>query len=228
MRGSAALISYFATSSLLGRLPGAETAPQQRGNRRDAVQVLANGGVPSLLALAAATSERNRPLVLTAFAGAVAAAAADTWATEIGTRYGGAPRSLLTMRPLSPGASGGVTSTGLAAAIAGSLLVALVATARRPSRSMVEPALAIVIGGIAGSLVDSLLGAAVQEVRYCPACNAETELAVHGCNTPTQYLRGAPWCNNDAVNAMSIAVGAALTVTARQGIGRLSRASPRA
>ncbi|MGH2616869.1 MAG: DUF92 domain-containing protein, partial [Thermomicrobiales bacterium] len=118
--GGAALVAFFASSTLLGRLPGKTILEQRRGNERDAVQVLANGGVAALLALASAVGPpRARPLFHAGFAGAVAAAAADTWATEIGSRSRRQTRSIVTLQPVPPGVSGGVTWAGIAASAAG-------------------------------------------------------------------------------------------------------------
>ena len=212
-RGSFALIAYFLTASALGRLPSRTWRPQRRGSRRDAVQVLANGGVPAIAAVCAlGASPAARPHALACYAGAVAAATADTWSTEIGIRYGGVPRSIVSFRPLPVGASGGASAAGLLAALAGSALIAaILVTGKGPDASFRRSALfaAITIGGAAGSLSDSLLGATVQEVRHCPTCGEESELLVHHCGAPTRFARGLPWCNNDAVNLISIATGAA-------------------
>src|SRR5688572_26843259 len=71
------LIAFFATGSALSRrkaVPG--ELPSARGHRRDAVQVLANGGIAALaLAAHEAGWRGGRSTAL----GALAAAAADTW-----------------------------------------------------------------------------------------------------------------------------------------------------
>ena len=53
-----------------------------------------------------------------AFAGAIAAASADTWATEIGTLSPANPVSIATLRPVQTGMSGGVSILGIAASAA--------------------------------------------------------------------------------------------------------------
>ena len=56
--------------------------------------------------------------------GALAAAAADTWATSIGSRSRSRPRLLVGWRPVPPGTSGGITLAGCAGALVGAGLVA--------------------------------------------------------------------------------------------------------
>jgi uncharacterized membrane protein len=59
----------------------------------------------------------------------------------------------------------------------------------------------LTISGVAGSLFDSLLGATLQAIFYCPTCGKETEQhPLHTCETPTHLVRGLPWLNNDLVN----------------------------
>lgn len=215
-RGGAALVAFFASSSLLGRLPrSGDIGEQRRGNERDAVQVLANGGVATLLALAQTIAPPSAQL-WTAYGGAVAAAAADTWATEIGSRWGGAPRSIVTFRSVAPGASGGITIAGLGASVAGALAIAAVLGPDRATNSAPH-IIAVTLGGLAGSLTDSLLGATLQEVRWCDACRKETEALVHQCGATTYPLRGQPWCTNDTVNLLATIVGAltAQTIASR-------------
>ena len=210
--GVATMIAFFATSSLLGKLPGPTTPIQGRGNRRDAVQVLANGGVPALLSLAMIWAPQKRQDRLRAgFAGAVAAAAADTWATEIGSRFGQEPRTIIGLRPAPLGASGAVTVPGITASVLGASLVAAIFAGSSHRRAR-WPTIAVGLGGITGSLVDSVIGAALQEVRFCQACGLETEVTVHSCGNITRHLRGQPWCTNDVVNTLGTASGALITL----------------
>jgi uncharacterized protein (TIGR00297 family) len=210
-RGGAMLVAFFVSSTLLGRLPGTADLEQRRGRERDAVQVMANGGVAAALALASSFApEQSRSLLLAGFGGAVATATADTWATEIGSRSHTQPRSIRTMRPTAPGASGGVTVAGLTASAVGAALIAGMASTpfTTDSDHTFMPVIPIAFGGFSGALVDSILGATVQVVRFCDACAVETEHQVHHCGAPTRVTRGAPWCDNDLVNVLATAAGA--------------------
>jgi uncharacterized protein (TIGR00297 family) len=208
-------MAFFVSSSVLGRLPTARAIAQHRGNERDAVQVIANGGIAAILAVASSVGPRRvRSLLMTGFGGALAAATADTWATEIGSRSRQRPRSITTLEPVAPGESGGVTPAGLAASVAGAALIGSVATGdlhRRPGQLFVQ-AIPVAAGGVMGSLVDSILGATVQEVRFCDRCLRESEQRVHHCGAQTRRIRGLPWCNNDTVNAIATLVGAATAI----------------
>ncbi len=201
---AAVLFAFFIPSTLLSRLGRARKrnlVDIGKAGARDAWQVLANGGIAALCALIAATTH-NAPLAA-AFAGAFAAASSDTWGTEIGTLVKAQPRSILTLRRLPTGFSGAVTPAGTLAEIAGALLVALVAFSLG-----IAPWLAIAAGGFAGAIADSLLGATLQELRYCPKCKRSCETNPHVCGTQTQLIRGVWWMNNDAVNACATATGA--------------------
>jgi uncharacterized protein (TIGR00297 family) len=212
LRGGAALMTFFVSSTLLGRLPRAPGRRQRRGNERDAVQVLANGGVAAVCALAM-TLPRNcaRPLALSAFGGALATATADTWATEIGSRASTRPRSIVTGKPVPAGTSGGVSWAGSLAAAVGATSIAAVVSTSASGNPTQGRALwrAIAIGGFCGALVDSVLGASVQEVRFCRVCGEVTELTRHDCGAPTTTVRGIAWFNNDAVNLAATLAGSA-------------------
>jgi uncharacterized protein (TIGR00297 family) len=192
-RGAAVLFAFFIPSALLSR-HGAGGAP------RSAWQVLANGGVAACCVLLAT---RYHAPFLAAFAGAFAAASADTWGTEIGTRAAQTPVSILTLRPVPVGRSGGVTLWGSLATLGGALCVALVAAV-----AGVAPLLGVAAGGLAGALLDSLLGASLQALRYCPACGRESETRRHECGAPTQLRRGLSWVENDTVNFAATLCGA--------------------
>jgi uncharacterized protein (TIGR00297 family) len=162
--------------------------------------VLANGGVATAAILIA---PRAGDLALAAFAGAFAAASADTWGTEIGTLARGRPHSIFTLRPIATGLSGGVTWQGTLAEIAGAMMVAAVA-----ALTHVAAFVPVAIGGIAGAFADSVLGATLQSLRYCPECNRDCETDPHVCGTATQPLRGISWFGNDAVNLAATLCGA--------------------
>jgi uncharacterized protein (TIGR00297 family) len=215
LRGSAGMLAYFASSSALGKLSASPHALQRRGNTRDVIQVLANGGVPTFLATCSAIGpERFRSLARAGFAGSLAAAAADTWATEIGSRARSAPRSIVTFRHVPRGTSGGVTILGLLASTAGALLIAGVVGASGDLRSrQYKPMLAAAFGGVVGSLADSLLGATVQELRACDLCHRQTE-HVTCCGKPTTRIRGIAGIDNDVVNALAVTLGAIVTMIA--------------
>jgi uncharacterized protein (TIGR00297 family) len=200
------LVAYFAASSALSRHGRIDkerrtAAIVAKSGERDAVQVASNGLVFALAALAFLLHRDARWLAFGA--GSLAASAADSWATEVGTLYGGSPRSILTWRIVPAGTSGGVSTIGSLAAIGGALFVALVA-ALIGWRSAATSALA---GGVAGALIDSLLGATLQRRRWCPACQRETERTTHDCGTPTTPRGGLAWLDNDMVNLLSNAAG---------------------
>jgi len=206
----ALLIAYFVASSLISHLGRAVKEQRTasvvaKSGERDAVQVMANGAVFAAAAVVMVIHPGARWAALGA--GALAASAADTWATEIGTLYGGEPRALLGWRRVPRGTSGGVSWIGTVAAIAGAVFIAAAAIVLGWPRSS---AAAIIAGGVAGAFVDSLLGATIQCRRWCERCERETERDVHDCGVQTRPLRGVPWVNNDVVNLASGAAGALL------------------
>jgi uncharacterized protein (TIGR00297 family) len=204
------LLFFFVGSNVIARWRHRDRetlvgAVVEKGGRRDAWQVLANGGV---FAFAALLASRAESITWEAIGiGALATAAADTWSTEIGTVLGGTPRSMFTGREVAPGTSGGITIAGSIAALAAAILAAVVAG----SVDWSTPALAIVTGGVAGSVIDSALGATVQERRWCPSCDASTERHVHSCGTTTVQRGGIRGFDNDLVNLSSTIAGAVIT-----------------
>ncbi len=98
------MLAFFVSSSLLSK----KTTQNHR-------QVLANGGVAALAALAGSWI---------AFAGALAAAAADTWASEIGRHSSTPPRLITSGTPIPAGTDGGMTLLGTTAGIAGAGVIA--------------------------------------------------------------------------------------------------------
>lgn len=194
--GLCLLLVFFLSGSLLTQWSGGP------GGRRTARQVLANGGVAAVAALAGGWP---------AFAGALAAATADTWATEIGAFSPVAPRLLTTGVPVPAGASGGITALGTAGGVAGALLIAVLASVLGRA-----PWLLVAGAGVAGMATDSLCGAAWQGAFECASCGARHERADALCHEPVRLIRGWRWLDNDGVNIAGTLVGAgAAAVAAR-------------
>lgn len=200
---SLALVAFFISGSALSRRaaqPGEVQAA--KGHRRDALQVLANGGVAAFaLAASGAGWSRGRNAAI----GALAAAAADTWASEIGVRSPTAPRSIVTGQVVRPGTSGGVTPLGFAASAAGALLVGgawSVADGRRSSTLKQA-----IVAGLAGSIADSLAGATLQASYRCDACGQPAEAPGLHCGRALRLVRGNSWITNDVVNLIGTAAG---------------------
>ncbi|MGD9315794.1 MAG: DUF92 domain-containing protein, partial [Anaerolineae bacterium] len=206
------LIAFFVSSSWLSHYRRADkeavSVKFAKGSRRDIGQVLANGGLGAILAIV--FSRYPEPLLFAAFVGVMATVNADTWATELGVLSRVPPRLITTGDVVVPGTSGGVTRLGIWASVAGSLLIGTIATALAQIVSLVSGSgwslraisytLLAVVGGLAGSLFDSLLGATVQGIYYCEYCGKETESSIHHCGRTARPLRGWGWLNNDLVN----------------------------
>jgi uncharacterized protein (TIGR00297 family) len=204
------LLTFFITSSGLSRLfkqrkKKTEEKFSKGGTLRDAGQVAANGGVAGLTVLLGVILPAS-PYPWVMFAAALAAANADTWATELGVLSRAWPRSMSTWQRVAPGTSGGISLVGTLAAFTGSLLIAMVAFLFWPGEELTVGtrflyAFFILIAGFTGSLVDSLLGATLHGIFWCPVCEKETERSPrHTCGGPTTLIRGRRWLNNDVVN----------------------------
>ena len=112
---------------------------------------------------------------------ALAEAATDTVASEIGQYSGPDARLITTWERVPPGTDGGITISGSIAGLAAGLVIAGVATVggMLPRAQIWIP----VAAGFAGMLIDSILGATLQR-------------------------RG--WINNEAVNFFATLAAAAL------------------
>lgn len=208
----ALLVGYFAASVLLSRAGAARKAERTagvvaKGGARDARQVLANGGVFAVLAVLAAVAPAAA--WWWGAAGALAASAADTWATELGTLYGGSPRSIVSQTVVLPGESGGVTAVGFAGAALGAGFVGGVAALAGWGSGA---ALASLGAGVCGAVADSVLGATVQERFHCDGCGTPTERRVHGCGRATRRVGGIAGLDNDVVNLVATLTGGAVAL----------------
>ncbi len=158
------LVTFFVTGSVLTQISGGS------GGRRTARQVVANGGVAAAAALLGSWAGA---------AGAIAAATADTWATEIGSFSRTPPRSITSGERVTAGTSGGITLLGTAGGVAGAMVIGALAGALAPGGW--RSALTTTAAGVIGMVGDSVLGATLQEKRH--------------------------WLDNDGVNLAATALG---------------------
>jgi uncharacterized protein (TIGR00297 family) len=186
--GLAVMIAFFVVGTVVTKLGYRVKAQrgiaQEKGGARGWRNAWANGGVPAALALLAGFSAPDeRSLFALAYAAAVATAAADTCSSEVGKAFGRRTFLITTLRPVPPGTEGAISAEGTFAGLAGGTIVAIVGAAG----GLYGPrALVLVaIAGLLGSLAESVLGTVAEK-------------------------RG--WLDNDLLNAVNTAIGAALVV----------------
>ena len=202
-------LAFFFLSSALSKVARRQKAEaaalSEKGDVRDAGQVYANGGVAWALLLVHAVYPVD--VLYWGFLGAFAAAAADTWATELGALARRPPRLLFSMRRVPAGTSGAVSLPGTASALLGAAVVAASAgVVLGEGRTSVLLA-GVVLGGFVGALADSAIGATVQARYVDVQSGRETERAAsaEGANP---LVRGWRPLGNDGVNALCTLVGA--------------------
>jgi uncharacterized protein (TIGR00297 family) len=182
------MIAFFvvgtAATRIGYRIKAARGIAQERGGTRGWRHAWANGGVPAFLALlAGATAVPLRDLLVLAYAGAVATAAADTCSSEVGKAYGRRTFLITSLRPVPPGTEGAVSLEGTLGGLLGALVVAAVGAALGlyswPLAALVT------LAGLLGSLAESVIGTVAER-------------------------RG--WLDNNLLNALNTAIGAGFAV----------------
>lgn len=208
------LLTFFITSTLLSRAfknrKQGLNEKYSKGDQRDAGQVFGNGGLAAAFVIVHYFLPES-DIGWIGFAASLAAVNADTWATELGVLNPSAPRMITDLRErVEKGTSGGISLVGTLASLAGSALIAALASLFTANWSLFLP---ITLAGLAGSLFDSFLGATVQAMYFCPKDEKETEKhPLHTCGTETAHLRGWKWLTNDWVNFACGAFGVVIAL----------------
>lgn len=238
------LLVFFFSSSAWSKgkkqLKQSAESGYEKGSRRDAGQVAANGGLAAALCLLWAAWPHEAWWY--GFVGVMASVTADTWATEAGALSRREPVALIGLRRVPRGTSGAVSPLGTLAAAGGALVIGasawiFTALERAVAASSITGGLvpdllaagsqlpggwtlipAALAGGLVGAFADSLLGATVQRMNRCPVCGRLVEQAIH-CGMATERARGIGWMNNDAVNAASSAFGGLAALIVSMWIG---------
>lgn len=197
----AALVLFFILGSTVSRIgkgkKAAAHALHERKGARSIAQVLANG-LPGLLFAAVYRIGANQSCQLAVLA-CFAATMADTFSSEIGILSKKAPISIVTRKPIQRGMSGGITLLGLFGAALGALTVSMLAIPQFGMPGM----WAVIAAGVAGSIIDSVLGATCQ-AKYQLGEDSQQLTERKSVNgTPLKLVKGIRWVNNDVVNFVS-------------------------
>ncbi|WP_019242564.1 MULTISPECIES: DUF92 domain-containing protein [Bacillus] len=211
-RGLFVLGAFFLTSSLWSKYKhqqkGTLNDMLEKGARRDWIQVVANGSIASISSLLFFFTNEN--IWLYAFITSIAAANADTWASEIGVLSKRKPIYILSGKMVEKGTSGAISWLGTLSSLGASLFIGLLSFSLFSIQSFTLLLLVILIGFL-GSVIDTLLGATIQAIYQCKICGLKTEKKYH-CREKTFLIKGANWCNNDIVNVSSIFIATLIFV----------------
>ncbi|WP_040214081.1 DUF92 domain-containing protein [Clostridium polynesiense] len=203
------LVGFFISSSLLTFAKGDRKKDiekyNEKGGRRDALQVFANGGVGLLFA--ALYYFTKNPAYIIGCAVSFGEANADTWASEIGVLSKKTPISILTGKRMERGMSGGVSFLGTLAALGGSAFIALLFSLVYIliygfDGKVLYRFIIILLFGFLGAVIDSVLGASIQAQYYCQEENTITEKKEFR-GKPNKLIKGFALFNNDVVNISS-------------------------
>ena len=187
-QGWALLLVTFIAASVASRTGLARKQAlgieEAHGGRRGLGNAIANTGVAAIAAVLAGLDVHAAASQL-AFVTALAAGGSDTIASEIGKAYGRRTFSMTTFRPVRAGTPGAMSLEGTIAGLLGAALLGGAAIAL----NLLAPAslLLVVISATIGSLVESWLGATLEEPGIL---------------------------NNDLLNFINTAVSASIAVTA--------------
>ena len=207
-----ALFAFFASAVLTARFKK-RVDFNSAVKARKVSQTLANGLPAAAFALIYYIT--NNQIFLFSSISAIACATADTWSSDIGILSKGATVSILTLRKIKAGQSGGISLLGCVSSILGSVFTGsvyiIVSLVRNPEIVSAYPFFLISVCGAAGSFADSILGASIQaKYRYQDKIIEEKEK--HMINA--KLISGFGFVNNDAVNMLSGFIAGTICVAA--------------
>jgi uncharacterized protein (TIGR00297 family) len=204
----------FATSSLLTKFrqnkKGEFKMVIAKPGSRDYIQAVCNlGAATGIMLLWHFTRE---DYFMAAFIGSVAAANADSWASEIGGLSKKQPVMITNFKPVAKGISGGVTLTGILGGIAGAFfisfsgLVFFYLLENNMATEMTSLFFSSFFAGAAAFISDSYLGSWLQAL-YLDEKNLLTE---NSSASGVKLIKGWKWMNNDLVNLITTVLGGGL------------------
>lgn len=164
------LLAFYALGGLFTKYKyaykKARGVAEKKGGARGYRNVFSNSVVALALAVAYPMFNADN-LIMFAYLGAVATAAGDTLASEIGITSTSQPYMITSLKRIETGVDGGITALGEGAALFGASVIGILAV----FSGIIDPAtniniyvgfLIVAISGFAGTNIDSYLGATLQ------------------------------------------------------------------
>ncbi|CEG71377.1 hypothetical protein RMATCC62417_07121 [Rhizopus microsporus] len=228
------LLAFFLSSSKLTKFKAerkrALEADYEAASERNLIQVICNGllGGIAVSLFQVLVEQRNglacydkapwSTMLLWAYIGHYGCCAGDTWASELGILNKEWPILITRLKKVPPGTNGGVSGLGLTASLAGGgfigLMAALTLWFDQPCHGFAwEIILVGLLSGIGGSLIDSILGATVQQSLY----SEDTKMIVpekRSKDDKVKVISGVPLLDNHQVNFASSLLTTSLCVVA--------------
>lgn len=168
----------------------------KKSDCRDAIQVLANGLIPMLMAVLYSLTANKAFLV--GYVAALAEAFADTCASGMGV-YANSTFDIFKMKKTKMGLSGGMSVIGTLASLLGAFVIGAIGFAFEPDFKLL---LIASLTAFFGAVFDSFLGSLFQIKYRCKICGELTEREVH-CDVKTEEYSGFTFFDNDIVNLLS-------------------------
>jgi uncharacterized protein (TIGR00297 family) len=207
------LMLFFISSSFITHLKNshkAKLSSEYIKSKRNYKQVLASGLMPTIFSIIYYFTRFD--VILLAAVSTIAISCADTWASELGILNKGKTVLITTFKPVKKGESGGVSLYGTTMSAVGSLLIAATFIISKLLCSNISTTSAIFILvsvtmiGLAGSIIDSLLGASLQAKHLDSRTNLVTESRKSNGKI-NQKISGLGFMTNEMVNFTSSIIG---------------------
>ncbi|CAO3616586.1 unnamed protein product [Cunninghamella blakesleeana] len=218
------LLTFFITSSKLTKVKAERKRQLEEDydllSERSLIQVICNGLIGGVAAsffhvygesaLCYDVTNWGKALVWI-YIGHYACCAGDTWASELGILNKSDPYLITTWKRVAPGVNGAVSPLGLAASLGGGLTIGLASAIsllfdQRCTGFAWDLVLLGSLAGLGGSLIDSLLGATVQETLF----SKDKNMVVSNKNKETVVISGWNILDNHQVNLLSSLITSSL------------------
>lgn len=175
---------------------------KDKGEKRSSNQVLSNFIFALISLILYITFDKHCYFVL--YCSMLSVSMCDTLASTIGTRFAKNVYSITKLQRVDKGVSGGVSFCGSLSGTLGSAIIALMYYLlffQKPNISVICNTLTILLLGVFGMIVDSILGDLAQKKYYCSQCQKTTDSEM--CCGKVATPIGAQLLTNSQVNIIS-------------------------